>query len=83
MTLILIGGKKGLRAFNINFQGLHFAGIIIGALGAITDMTMSIASAQEIKVSNPALGFDALVIQGLKVARDIIGTMTNTLFLAF
>ncbi len=30
---------------NINFQGLLFAGIIIGALGAIMDMTMSIASA--------------------------------------
>jgi uncharacterized membrane protein len=71
-------------AMNINFQGMLFAGIIVGALGAITDMTMSIASAmQEIKNSNPGLGYEALVIQGLKVARDTIGTMTNTLILAY
>ncbi len=71
-------------SFPVNFQGLLFAGIMIGALGAITDMTMSIASAvQEIKTSNPALEYDALVAQGLKVARDTIGTMTNTLVLAY
>lgn len=61
-------------AMNINFRGMLFAGIIVGALGAITDMTMSIASAmKEIKNSNPGLSYEVLVIQGLKVARDTIG----------
>ena len=71
-------------SFHVDFKGLLFAGIIVGALGAVMDMTMSIASAiQELKISNPKLSLDSLVTQGLKVGKDIIGTMTNTLILAY
>ena len=69
---------------HINCRGLLFSGIIIGALGAVMDIAMSISSAViEIKDSNPKLGLCSLFTYGLKIGRDITGTMTNTLVLAY
>jgi uncharacterized membrane protein len=68
----------------LDIQGLLFAGIIIGALGAVMDVGMSIASAvEEVKTVNPELGVESLIKSGLNVGRDIIGTMSNTLILAY
>jgi len=67
-----------------NFQGLLFAAMILGALGAIIDMGMSIASAiQEIYLANPKQSMRDLYKSGLNVGRDVIGTMSNTLILAY
>ena len=69
---------------NIDFQGLLFAGIIIGALGAILDVGISIASAMEqIKEAAPESDFKTLLRRGLHVGRDMMATMSNTLILAY
>ncbi len=68
----------------IDITGLLFAGIVIGSLGAVMDVAMSIASSvNEIYQTNPELSFRQLVKSGLNVGRDIIGTMANTLLLAY
>jgi uncharacterized membrane protein len=68
----------------VNFQDVLFAGIILGSLGAVMDVAISIASAQhEIKCSCPELSYWGLLKSGLNVGRDIMGTMSNTLILAY
>lgn len=69
---------------NIDFQGVLFAGMVFGALGAVMDVTISIASAvYEVKSVQPAINFKELVRAGMNVGRDIMGTMSNTLILAY
>lgn len=61
-----------------------FAGIIIGALGACMDMAMSIASAlEEIKKENPSANRRTLFKAGMNIGKDVMGTNTNTLILAY
>ncbi|HWR43510.1 YibE/F family protein [Sporomusa sp.] len=68
----------------IDFQGVLFAGMVFGALGAVMDVTISIASAvYEVKSVHPAISFKELVRAGMNVGRDIMGTMSNTLILAY
>ncbi len=69
---------------NIDFRGLLFAGIIIGSLGAIIDIGMSVASAAaEVKQADPEISFGRLFRSALNVGRDVMGTMANTLILAY
>ncbi|CFY09045.1 YibE/F-like [Syntrophomonas zehnderi OL-4] len=73
-----------VEGLKINMQGLLFAGILIGAVGAIMDVAMSVASAvEEVKKANPALSRMQLVSAGMNVGKDIMGTMANTLILAY
>jgi uncharacterized membrane protein len=68
----------------IDFQGLLFGGILIGALGAVMDVGMSIASAiDEVRKVHPEANFSSLFSAGMNVGRDIMGTMSNTLILAY
>ncbi|MFO8060182.1 MAG: YibE/F family protein [Bacillota bacterium] len=68
----------------IDFRGILFAGMILGALGAIMDVSVSIASTvEEVHAANPALTFWSLTRSGLNVGRDVLGTMANTLILAY
>ncbi|MFO7952680.1 MAG: YibE/F family protein [Bacillota bacterium] len=68
----------------IDFRGLLFAGIIIGSLGAITDIGMSVASAaSEIKEAKPDITGKELFRGAFNVGRDVMGTMANTLILAY
>lgn len=72
------------QGVEFDFRGLLFAGIIIGALGAVMDVSMSISSAMdEIRNHNPAIYTKDLIRSGLNVGRDIMGTMSNTLILAY
>ncbi|WP_292596725.1 YibE/F family protein [Mesotoga sp. UBA6090] len=69
---------------HFDFMGLLFAGIIIGTLGAVMDVAMSISSAMyEMKSLNPDITPGKLVKSGFNIGRDIMGTMTNTLILAY
>ncbi|EXJ23175.1 Integral membrane protein [Alkalibacterium sp. AK22] len=69
---------------DFNFGGLLFAGIIMGALGAVMDVGMSIASAmEEIRLVDPSIPTKKLILAGLNVGKDIMGTMANTLILAY
>ena len=68
----------------IDYQGLLFAGIMIGALGAVMDVAMSISSAMwEIIAVSPAIPQKQLMQSGMNIGRDIIGSMSNTLILAY
>ena len=70
--------------YNVRLDGLLFTSILIASLGAVMDVSMSIASAmQEILTANPRLRRKALFMSGLTVGKDITGTMSNTLILAF
>lgn len=74
----------GNQIYEINFQGLLASGMIVSCLGAVMDVAISIASAiQEIKIASPYSTFKQFFNSGMNVGRDIIGTMTNTLVLAF
>lgn len=69
---------------SIDIRGLLFAGIIIGSLGAVTDVGISIASAvSEVRKNNPRLESYPLLMSGINIGRDIMGTMANTLILAY
>jgi uncharacterized membrane protein len=63
---------------------LLFASIVISSLGAVMDISISIASViNEVHSVNPALGVAGLFRSGMNVGRDIAGMMSNTLILAF
>lgn len=75
---------KVLYLQDVDFRELLFSGIILGALGAVMDVAVSIAAAQyEMKQLAPATKFKTLVSSGLAVGRDVMGTMANTLVLAY
>ncbi len=68
----------------INYQGLVFGSILIGALGAIMDIGISIASAvEEVHKVHPKVNFRNLFDAGMNVGKDVMGTMSNTLILAY
>lgn len=68
----------------INLQGVLFMGIIIGSLGAVMDVAMSISSSLEEIIQNaPSIKPGALIKSGLNIGKDIMGTMANTLILAY
>ncbi len=76
---VLAGVAKGF-----DFRGILFSGIIIGALGACMDVGMSLSSALfELKDENPEITTPRLIKAGMNIGRDMIGTMTNTLILAY
>ncbi len=71
-------------ASSIDFKGVLFGGIIMGALGAIMDVSMSISSSMyEIEIANPRIPTFQLIQSGMNVGIDIMGTMSNTLILAY
>ncbi|NLY72364.1 MAG: YibE/F family protein [Tissierellia bacterium] len=67
----------------IDLRALIFAGITIGALGAVMDVAMDISSSlYEIRL-HAKVGFKELYKSGISIGRDLMGTMTNTLVLAY
>ncbi|MCL2093746.1 MAG: YibE/F family protein [Treponema sp.] len=63
---------------------LQLTGIIIGAMGAIMDVAMSIASSLwELREKARTINFQTLFKSGLNIGRDILGSMANTLILAY
>ena len=72
------------RNYPVRVHGILTAGILIASLGAVMDVAMSLSSAMaELKAVNPELGQGQLFRSGMNVGRDMVGTMTNTLILAF
>jgi uncharacterized membrane protein len=68
----------------LSLRGLLLAGIIIGGLGVLDDVTMSQASlVTELHQANPTAGMAELVGGALRVGRDHIAATVNTLFLAY
>lgn len=68
----------------LKVNGLMFAGILIASLGAIMDVAISIASSlSEIYEINSKLTAKDLFKSGMNIGKDMLGTMSNTLILAF
>ena len=68
----------------IQVGGLLFSGLLISCLGATMDVAMSISSAiDEIYKQNSSLSRKELFKAGMRVGRDMMGTDSNTLILAF
>jgi uncharacterized membrane protein len=73
-----------VQGYGIDISGLIFAAILISSLGAVMDVAMSIASSiNEIYLHRPDLNKKTLFVSGMNVGKDIMGTMSNTLILAF
>ena len=72
------------QGIQFDFRSLLFSGIIIGTLGAVMDVAMSISSSMyELKEISPDMDHKSLIKSGLNIGRDIMGTMSNTLILAY
>lgn len=68
----------------IDLKAIIFGGVVIGSLGAVIDVSMDISSALfELRRHAEDLPFKSLVKSGISIGRDIIGTMANTLVLAY
>lgn len=68
----------------INLKAIIFAGILIGALGAVMDVSMSISSSlYEVNIKTKLNSKYEIIKSGINIGRDIMGTMTNTLILAY
>lgn len=73
-----------LTSIKMGVRWLMFVTIVIAALGAVMDVAISIASAYaELQQTDPRLTPKQLVQASMNIGRDIMGTMTNTLILAF
>ena len=69
---------------HVDFQGILFAGVILGALGAVMDVAISIAAAQQEVARNClTLSRRELFDSGMTVGRDVMATDANTLILAY
>lgn len=76
--------SMNMTTVNFDFRDLIFAGIVIAALGACMDVGMSIASSlDEIKNKTKDISWQELFKSGMNIGKDVIGTMTNTLILAY
>ncbi len=68
----------------IGLHGLLVGGIMISTLGAVMDVAMGLSSSLcEVSTANPTLSSKELFRSGMNIGRDMVGTMTNTLVLAF
>ena len=73
-----------LSSYPIKLRGLFTSAILISAIGAVMDISMSVASSMsEIVALNPGIDFSKLLKSGMNVGRDAMGTMANTLVLAY
>lgn len=72
------------KDYKLKVGGLLFVSILISSLGAVMDVAMSISSAvNEIYEQNLKISRKNLFRSAMKIGKDIVGTMINTLILAF
>lgn len=99
ITALLFSKASGISGYNVSdietlltlwntdeiqVGGLLFSGLLISALGATMDVAMSVSSAmEEVAKQNPDLTMRELWLSGMRVGRDMMGTDSNTLILAF
>ena len=73
-----------LAGANISLEGLVLAGMVIGALGVLDDVTVSQASTvMALRSTNPTLRFGQLFAVAQRVGRDHVSATVNTLVLAY
>jgi uncharacterized membrane protein len=77
-------GYLGALGSDINPQGLLLAGVVIGSLGVLDDVTVTQVSAVwELKHAKPDADFTDLYNRAVRIGRDHISSTVNTLFLAY
>jgi uncharacterized membrane protein len=68
----------------VDARGLLLAGVVIGALGVLDDVTVTQSSAVwELRRANPGLGRAALFTSAMRIGRDHVAAAVNTLVLAY
>lgn len=68
----------------LDFSGLLLGSIIIGLLGVLDDVSITQASVvQELRAANRSLGWAELYVRAIRVGRDHVGSLVNTLALAY
>lgn len=68
----------------LNFSKIVVCEVLIGLLGAIIDVSISISSSMnELFKNNSSASQNNLFTSGMNIGKDILGTMTNTLLFAF
>ncbi len=69
---------------DIEIRGLLLAGIIIGSLGVLDDVTVTqTAAVWELKEADPSAGWRTLYSAAMRIGRDHIASVVNTLVLAY
>jgi uncharacterized membrane protein len=69
---------------HLDLAGLFIAGVFLASSGAAMDLSMDIAAAMdEVREKRPEIGRSELVRSGMTVGRQVLGTMTTTLLLAY
>ncbi|MGH9166262.1 MAG: YibE/F family protein [Acidimicrobiia bacterium] len=77
LLLTLVPGQLDIR-------GLVLSGVVLGALGAIDDVTVTQASAVwELRAAAPTMQHGQLFRAGLRIGRDHVASTVNTLALAY
>nr|WP_307775093.1 YibE/F family protein [uncultured Cetobacterium sp.] len=72
------------KDYSLKVDGLLFVSILIASLGAVMDVAMSMASCvNELYILKPDICFKELFRSAMAIGKDIVGTMINTLILAF
>jgi uncharacterized membrane protein len=78
------GYLQTVNLAQLNMKGLLLAGIIIGALGVLDDITIAQAAVvKQLAEANKDLKFKDLFFRAMKVGRDHIASMVNTLILVY
>lgn len=78
-SMVFIANSSKLRTGD-----LLYAGVLISSLGAVMDVSVSIVAAMdEVRIHSEGLSRKALFSSGMRVGKDMIGTMSNTLILAY
>lgn len=86
---LVITGENGLRYEELQFvsrpyKTVFLAGLIIGSLGAVMDVAITMSSSIfGLYEKDPTISVKALTKSGLEIGKDIMGTMTNILFFAY
>ena len=98
MVTLYFGGRTGLFGmtqpyvnalifsgyYTLDIRQIFYSAIILGASGAAMDIAMDIAaSMDEIRLKKPEISPSELIRSGFTVGRQVIGTMTTTLLLAY
>jgi len=68
----------------LDLRGLLIAGIVVGALGVVDDVTVTqVSTVAALRRANPSLGARELYAEATKVGRDHVASAVNTLVLAY
>lgn len=79
-----VGFLESQRQGSINIKGLLLAGILVGILGVLDDVTVSQSSiVSQLKKTSPHLKIKDLYIKGMEVGKDHIASVVNTLILVY